>query len=189
MTSLPPASSPASEPQHEIERLSLTITDLEAERDALSGLLAVIAEALDIPAAATADDTQKRAAIVAERVQQTVVALRSVEVHHDIDWIADHLRQRLADHPPTGYEISRSAQMTETPAVRPRRMQLLDAIRADGGEVTTARATQLNAAAGFSGNRNTSRKDLRALTRRGDLVRLEDHGRHLYTLPSPDCGA
>lgn len=61
-----------------------------------------------------------------------------------------------------------------------RREQLTAAIQEDPGPITTAHAAQLNAAAGFSPNRNTARKDLRALTARGVLARI-DGDRHTYT--------
>lgn len=79
-----------------------------------------------------------------------------------------------------------------SPDARPRRLQVLDVIEADGGQVTTARVIDLCEAVGLRLHRNTARKKLRVLTRQGELVCSESNGQHSYSLhtrPIPDCGA
>jgi hypothetical protein len=70
--------------------------------------------------------------------------------------------------------------MAEQPT---RRQNLATAIQHHDGPITTQTAAQLNAAAGFSGNRNTARKDCGALTRRGVLAQQLADGRYVYTRP------
>ncbi|MDX2707309.1 hypothetical protein PV350_31305 [Streptomyces sp. PA03-6a] len=64
-----------------------------------------------------------------------------------------------------------------------RRTVLAHAIRAEAGPWTATRAMGINAAAGFSGHRNTARKDLRALVRAGVLVPIAGAGNRTYARP------
>lgn len=71
----------------------------------VAGLLAAVLEALDIPHPATIGDTETRDRILADRAMHTVIALRSV-LDGDpvgVEWNTEYLRERLAEHPPTGY--------------------------------------------------------------------------------------
>jgi hypothetical protein len=71
----------------------------------LRNALEAVREALDIPHAATVGDEETRTAILLERVRHTVVMLGSVlredPVH--LPWHVAYLRDRLAEHPDTGY--------------------------------------------------------------------------------------
>ncbi|MFD8075860.1 hypothetical protein ACFV3E_24790 [Streptomyces sp. NPDC059718] len=68
-----------------------------------------------------------------------------------------------------------------------RRTVLADAIRSQAGPWTSTRAMGINAAAGFSGHRNTARKDLRAMVRAGVLVPATAVGNRAYTRPEVDA--
>ncbi|MFF8656763.1 hypothetical protein [Streptomyces huasconensis] len=61
-----------------------------------------------------------------------------------------------------------------------RRDWLLAAIQREPGPITTGRAEQLLATTSWSCHRNTARKDLRALTRRGALRPVDTDGRRAY---------
>ncbi|AGP56168.1 hypothetical protein [Streptomyces rapamycinicus] len=74
-------------------------------------LLRAILEALDIPHPATVGDSEVHARVLADRVMHTVVALHGVldegvTRHLGIEWTTAHLRERLAEHPPTGYRTA-----------------------------------------------------------------------------------
>lgn len=58
---------------------------------------------------------------------------------------------------------------------------LLAALRAEHAPVTTHRAEELLAASPYSAHRNSARKSLRSLTRRGLLVATDHAGRRTYT--------
>jgi hypothetical protein len=70
-------------------------------------LLAAVLEALDIPHPATVGDTAARDRVLADRALHTVVVLQRVLSEDDgplgIEWTTQYLRERLAEHPPTGY--------------------------------------------------------------------------------------
>ena len=72
-------------------------------RDALQA----VREALDIPHAATVGDEEIRAKIMDRRVMHAVTFLRGVLALEppplDIGWHVAYLRERLAEHPATGY--------------------------------------------------------------------------------------
>jgi hypothetical protein len=72
-----------------------------AERELLQAVL----EALDIPAPATVGDGEVHDRILLERVTHAKIALRGAleERPPGIEWDTDYLRERLAEHPPTGY--------------------------------------------------------------------------------------
>ncbi|WP_406128314.1 hypothetical protein OHQ89_42685 [Streptomyces canus] len=69
-------------------------------------LLAAVLEALDIPHPATVGHTEVYDRIRNDRATHAVVALRSVldvKPLMGIAWTTAYLRERLAEHPPTGY--------------------------------------------------------------------------------------
>ncbi|WP_405799309.1 hypothetical protein [Streptomyces sp. NBC_01506] len=68
-------------------------------------LLTAALEALDIPHPATVGDGEAHAKVLADRVMHTVIALRNVLDGYPlgIEWTTEYLRERLAEHPPTGY--------------------------------------------------------------------------------------
>ena len=73
----------------------------------LRELLAVVLEALDIPHPATVGDTEAHDRVLADRAMHTVIALQRVleddDVPLGIGWTTAYLRERLAEHPATGY--------------------------------------------------------------------------------------
>lgn len=78
---------------------------LHAIPEPVPGLLAAVLEALDIPHPATIGDSEQHAKVLADRVMHARIALRSV-LDGDpvgIEWTTEYLRERLAEHPPTGY--------------------------------------------------------------------------------------
>ncbi|MBZ9638023.1 hypothetical protein [Streptomyces sp. PSKA30] len=68
-------------------------------------LLAVVLEALDIPAPATVGDGEVHDRILIDRVMHAKIALRSALDEHPLgtEWTTQYLHERLAEHPPTGY--------------------------------------------------------------------------------------
>lgn len=80
--------------------------------DPTRDLLAAVLEALDIPHPATAGGAEAHARVLADRVTHAKIALGSVlegEPLMDIAWTTRDLRERLAEHPPTGYVTSDQA--------------------------------------------------------------------------------
>lgn len=70
-----------------------------------------------------------------------------------------------------------------------RRAHLLAVIRRTTGTWTTHRAEQVLANSAWGCHRNTARKDLRALARRGLLTPSTDqHGRRTYTVTDIEDG-
>jgi hypothetical protein len=73
-------------------------------RDALEAVL----EAIDIPHGATVGDEEARTAILLERAGHAAVMLRAIlDGSHpapDVPWSVEYLRDRLAEHPATGYK-------------------------------------------------------------------------------------
>ncbi|MFM9656723.1 hypothetical protein [Streptomyces scabiei] len=72
----------------------------------LRDLLAAVLEALDIPYPATVGDGETYDRILIERVGHAKIALQGVLVDDaplGVDWTTAYLRERLAEHPPTGY--------------------------------------------------------------------------------------
>jgi hypothetical protein len=66
-----------------------------------------VLEAVDIPHGATMGDQETRDAILLERVGHTAVMLRSLlsrDSWDDWAWSTEYLRERLAEHPATGYK-------------------------------------------------------------------------------------
>ncbi|MFM9672736.1 hypothetical protein [Streptomyces galilaeus] len=69
-------------------------------------LLAAVLEALDIPSPATFGGTEAHDRILNDRAMHAVIALRSALEDRplmDIEWTTSYLRERLAEHPVTGY--------------------------------------------------------------------------------------
>jgi hypothetical protein len=69
-------------------------------------LLAAVLEAIDLPYPATVGDSERYHDVLEQRVAHVAIALRGVL--HDrplmgAEWEAEYLRERLAEHPPTGY--------------------------------------------------------------------------------------
>jgi hypothetical protein len=79
----------------------------ESSAGELRELLAVVLEALDIPHPATIGDTEAHDRTLNDRAMHTVIALQRVlEEDRDplgVEWTTTYLRERLAEHPPTGY--------------------------------------------------------------------------------------
>lgn len=75
--------------------------DASAAFDALTA----VREALDIPHAATLGDQEVRAGILHERLRHVLVMLKAIfgGGPADVPWQITHLRERLAEHPATGY--------------------------------------------------------------------------------------
>ncbi|MFJ9536616.1 hypothetical protein ACIRPX_05095 [Streptomyces sp. NPDC101225] len=74
--------------------------------DATRELLAAVLEALDIPAPATIGDQEAHDRILNDRVCHAKIALRSVledQAPLGVAWTTQYLRERLAEHPATGY--------------------------------------------------------------------------------------
>ncbi|WP_405645876.1 hypothetical protein [Streptomyces sp. NBC_00019] len=74
--------------------------------DDVRGFLAAIFEALDIPAPATIGDTAAHDRILNDRAMHAKIALRGLledDVPLGIEWTTTYLRERLAEHQPTGY--------------------------------------------------------------------------------------
>ncbi|MEU1908132.1 hypothetical protein [Streptomyces hygroscopicus] len=76
----------------------------------VADLLRAVLEALDIPHPATIGDSEVHARVLAGRVIHTVVALYGVLDEETpslgIEWTTAYLRERLAEHPPTGYRAA-----------------------------------------------------------------------------------
>ena len=75
--------------------------------DAVRGLLAAVLEALDIPAPATFGDHEAHDRILNDRAMHAKIALRSIledGAPLGVDWTTTYLRERLGEHPPTGYQ-------------------------------------------------------------------------------------
>ncbi|MGW0632095.1 hypothetical protein [Streptomyces sp. NPDC002758] len=76
-------------------------------------LLAAVLEALDIPHAATVGDAEAHDRILIERVMHAKIALHSeLESGNPLgtEWTTRYVRERLAEHPPTGYVTSDQAR-------------------------------------------------------------------------------
>ncbi|MFI0134735.1 hypothetical protein [Streptomyces luteogriseus] len=74
-------------------------------------LLAAVLEALDIPHPATVGHQEAHDRILNDRVTHAKIALRSALDGGPlgVDWDTQYLRERLAEHPPTGYVTSDQA--------------------------------------------------------------------------------
>jgi hypothetical protein len=76
----------------------------------LLDVLTAVREALGIPYAATVGDDEIRAKILEERLGRTMVMINSIFERiedgrdSDISWSLAYLRDRLAEHPATGYK-------------------------------------------------------------------------------------
>lgn len=77
---------------------------MSAEHDLLKAVL----EALDIPHPATVGDHEVHDRVLNDRVMHAVIALRAAlddKPLMDIEWTTEYLRERLAEHPATGYRV------------------------------------------------------------------------------------
>ncbi|MDF6043232.1 hypothetical protein LRD69_13955 [Streptomyces sp. JH14] len=80
--------------------------DGASSTDPTRNLLTAVLEALDIPHPATIGDTETHDQILADRAMHAAIALRSVlddKPQMSVEWTTTYLRERLAEHPPTGY--------------------------------------------------------------------------------------
>lgn len=71
-------------------------------------LLAAVLEAIDLPHPATTGGSEAHDRLMAARVVHARIALRTVLLDDDVinlgpAWTAQYLRERLAEHPVTGY--------------------------------------------------------------------------------------
>ncbi|MET9691470.1 hypothetical protein ABZY81_23835 [Streptomyces sp. NPDC006514] len=65
-------------------------------------LVEAVLEALSLPAPATFGDRAEHDRILSDRVMYARIVLKSALADpSDVEWEADYLRQRLAEHPPT----------------------------------------------------------------------------------------
>ncbi|MCX4578137.1 hypothetical protein OHB41_34105 [Streptomyces sp. NBC_01571] len=75
--------------------------------DPVRDLLATVLEAIDLPHAATIGGDEVRVRLLATRATHVRIALRSVlgddAPDLGVTWDANYLRERLAEHPITGY--------------------------------------------------------------------------------------
>jgi hypothetical protein len=71
----------------------------------LLGFLAVLLDALDIPALATVGESEQYGRVLADRAMHAVIALPDVLDGNTlgIESTTEYLSKRLAEHPPTGY--------------------------------------------------------------------------------------
>ncbi|MET7711028.1 hypothetical protein [Streptomyces sp. NPDC005407] len=85
--------------------------------DDVRDLLAAVLEALDIPHPATVGDGEVHDRLLADRAMHAVIALRSTLDGHPlgIEWTTQYLRERLAEHPPTGYRHHGTPRTEATP--------------------------------------------------------------------------
>jgi hypothetical protein len=72
---------------------------------AVAEFLTAVAEALDIPHPATTGGQEAHDRILVERVMHAKIGLRSAleSCSLGLEWNTQYLRERLAEHPPTGY--------------------------------------------------------------------------------------
>jgi hypothetical protein len=82
------------------------VTDLPTADSLARDALQAVREALNIPHGATTGDEATRAGILENRVRHTLVMLETVldSPRPDIEWSVAYLRDRLAEHPATGYQ-------------------------------------------------------------------------------------
>ncbi|MFP8904795.1 hypothetical protein [Streptomyces atacamensis] len=69
-------------------------------------LLAAVLEAIDLPYPATLADSERYRDVLERRALHAALALRNVLDDRpltDVEWDVEYLRERLAEHPPTGY--------------------------------------------------------------------------------------
>ncbi|GAA2407430.1 hypothetical protein GCM10010420_39410 [Streptomyces glaucosporus] len=72
----------------------------------MRALLAAVLEAIDLPYPATVGDSERYHDVLERRVAHVAIALRGVLHDRPLmgsEWEAEYLRERLAEHPPTGY--------------------------------------------------------------------------------------
>lgn len=83
--------------------------------DLARALLDVVLDAIDIPYGATAGDEEIRDEILGHRLMQLVVSLRTLrdDPGRDAAWTLGYLREKLAEHPATGYRTWAEARQEE----------------------------------------------------------------------------
>lgn len=87
-------------------------TEVGALPPAVTELLSVVLDALDIPHPATTGGAEVYDRIRGERATHVVVALRSILDDRPlmgVDWTAAYLRDRIAELPPVGYVTCQQA--------------------------------------------------------------------------------
>ncbi|MCZ9353230.1 hypothetical protein NGM36_26275 [Streptomyces mutabilis] len=79
--------------------------------DAVRELLAAVLDALDIPAPATVGDRKVHDRVLNNRAMHAKIALGDVldGAPLGVEWVTEYLRERLAEHPPTGYVTTAQA--------------------------------------------------------------------------------
>ncbi|MEV6833628.1 hypothetical protein AB0N17_03695 [Streptomyces sp. NPDC051133] len=79
---------------------------------AVVNLLSAVLEAIDLPYPASMGWQEEHDRLLNERVMYAKLALRSAldDCSLGLDWDADYLRERLAQHPVQGYVTSEQAQ-------------------------------------------------------------------------------
>ncbi|MEU7743344.1 hypothetical protein [Nonomuraea sp. NPDC049158] len=84
---------------------------VRVENEQLLDALRAVLEALDVPHAATIGGEETRCRVLGRRTVHAVIALRALaEPNARMDWEIADLRERLAEHPPTGYVTQEQAQ-------------------------------------------------------------------------------
>ncbi|MFG2678309.1 hypothetical protein [Streptomyces sp. NPDC048392] len=90
----------------------------ERPDEPLRGLLEALREALDVPHPATLGDAKRRDQILVERAAHAMIALDSILIDDaplGIEWTTRYLRERLAEHPATGYTTWDQARAARGP--------------------------------------------------------------------------
>lgn len=80
--------------------------------DDVRDLLTAVLEAIDIPHPATVGGTEAHGRLLNDRAVHARIALRSVlddKPLMGIEWTTEYLRERLAEHPITGYVTAEQA--------------------------------------------------------------------------------
>ncbi|MFI5801058.1 hypothetical protein [Streptomyces sp. NPDC051677] len=98
----------------------------------LRELLAAVLEAVDLPYPATVGDAATHDRILIERIGHVKIALQTVltdDAPLGVDWTTDYLRERLAEHPPTGYVTYDQARERLAAG-----KNWMEAVRPSGGE-------------------------------------------------------
>ncbi|MET8169312.1 hypothetical protein ABZT34_34525 [Streptomyces sp. NPDC005329] len=82
-----------------------TTTVVGALPAAVAEFITAVAEALEIPHPATTGGQEAHDRILVERAMHAKIALRSAleGCSLGLEWNTQYLRERLAEHPPTGY--------------------------------------------------------------------------------------
>ena len=78
----------------------------------IRALLDAVLDAIDIPQPATIGDTDGYQVALDRRASLAIIIARAAlaDAPADIGWNADYLRQKIAEHPPTGYRSTKDAE-------------------------------------------------------------------------------